>query len=97
MGSATRRGLGRTHCIQKMQSARWLLIDEIENVSVELLVAIEAQIAALRCEAEAESAEVAFSLARETLYQRTAQQSTGVMAHLRGADMTGSDRKNGKR
>ncbi|MCQ9373278.1 circadian clock protein KaiC [Methyloversatilis sp. XJ19-13] len=59
--------------------------------------AIEAQIAALRCEAEVESAEVAFSLARETLYQRTARQSTDVMAHLRGADKTGSGRKNGKR
>ena len=59
--------------------------------------AIEAQIAALRCEAEVESAEVAFSLARETLHQLTAQQSTDVMAQLRGADKTGGTRKKAKR
>jgi len=58
--------------------------------------AIEAQIAALRCEAEVESAEVAFSIARETLHQRTAQQSTDVMAQLRGADKTGGGRRKGK-
>jgi circadian clock protein KaiC len=59
--------------------------------------AIEAQIAALRCEAEVEAAEVAFSVAREALHQRTAQQSTNVMAQLRGADKTGGGRKKGTR
>jgi circadian clock protein KaiC len=59
--------------------------------------AIEAQIAALRHEAEVESAEVAFSIARETLHQRTTQQSTAVMAQLRGADKIGGGRKKGER
>jgi circadian clock protein KaiC len=55
--------------------------------------AIEAQIAALRYQAEVESAEVAFSIARETWHQRTTQQSTDVMAQLRGADKIGGGRK----
>jgi len=55
--------------------------------------AIEAQIAALRAEAEVEAAEVAFTIARETLQQRTTQQSTDVMAQLRGADKTSGSRK----
>jgi circadian clock protein KaiC len=59
--------------------------------------AIEAQIAALRAESEVEAAEVAFTIARETLQQRTTQQSTDVMAQLRGADLTGSGRKKEKR
>jgi len=59
--------------------------------------AIEAQIAALRSEAELEAAEVAFTIARETLQQRSARQSTDVMAQLRGADKTGGSRKRGKR
>jgi len=59
--------------------------------------AIEAQIAALRAEAEAEAAEVAFTIARETLQQRTTQRSTDVMAQLRSADKTRGSRKEGKR
>lgn len=59
--------------------------------------AIEAQIAALRCEAEAESAEVTFSIARESLRQRATQQSTDVLAQLRGADKTGGARRKAKR
>jgi circadian clock protein KaiC len=59
--------------------------------------AIEAQIAALRAESEVEAAEVAFTIARETLQQRTTQQSTDIMAQLRGADITGSGRKKEKR
>ncbi len=55
--------------------------------------AIEAQIAALRYQAEVESAEVDFSIARETWHQRTTQQSTDVMAQLRGADKIGGGRK----
>ena len=59
--------------------------------------AIEAQIAALRAEAEVEAAEVAFTIARETLQQRTTQQSTDVMAQLRGADKTSGSRKKKQR
>lgn len=59
--------------------------------------AIEAQIAALRYEAEVESAEMAFSIARETLHQRTTRQSTDLIAQMRGADKIGGGRKKGKR
>lgn len=59
--------------------------------------AIEAQIAALRAEAEVEAAEVTFSIARQTLQQRTTQQSSDVMAQLRGADITGAGRKKARR
>jgi len=59
--------------------------------------AIEARIAALRAEAEVEAVEVAFTIARETSQQRTARQSTDVMAQLRGADKTGGSRKDEKR
>jgi circadian clock protein KaiC len=59
--------------------------------------AIEAQIAALRYEAEVESAELASSVAQETLHQRTTQQSSAVMAQLRGADKPGGSRKKGQR
>lgn len=59
--------------------------------------AIEAQIAALRVQAEAEAAEVAFAIARETLRQRTTRQSTDVMAQLRDADKAGGSRTKGKR
>jgi hypothetical protein len=40
---------------------------------------------------------VTFTIARETLHQRTAQQSNDVMAQLRGADQIGGGRKKGKR
>jgi circadian clock protein KaiC len=59
--------------------------------------AIEAQIAALRCEAEVESAEVAFSIAQESLHHRATQQNTDVMAVLRGANKTGGARSKAKR
>lgn len=58
--------------------------------------AIEAQIAALRAEAETEAAEVDFAIAQETLRGRTTQQDTAVMAQLRGANKTGNRRKKGK-
>lgn len=58
--------------------------------------AIEAQIAALRAEAETETAEVDFAIAQETLRGRTTQQDTAVMAQLRGANKTGNRRKKGK-
>jgi circadian clock protein KaiC len=59
--------------------------------------AIEAQISALRHEAEEESAEVAFSKARETLQHRTTQQSIDSMAQSRGADKIGGGRTKGRR
>ncbi len=59
--------------------------------------AIDAQIAALRAEAAAEAAEVAFAIAQETLQERTTQQNTDVMAQMRSAGGTGSSRKKGKR
>jgi len=59
--------------------------------------AIEAQIGALRAEAEMEAAEVAFTIARENGQQCTRHESTGVMAQLRGANDAGLGRKQGKR
>lgn len=58
---------------------------------------IEAQIAALQGEAQAGAAEMAATIARETLQQRTTQQSTDIMAQLRGADKTGGRQKKEKR
>jgi circadian clock protein KaiC len=55
--------------------------------------AIDAQIEALRAEAEAEAAEVAFTIARETSQDRALQKNAGVMAQLRGARETGVIRK----
>ncbi len=55
------------------------------------------QIAALRAEAEFEAAELAFTIARENGQQCTRQQSTHVMAQLRGADDAGPSGKQGKR
>jgi len=59
--------------------------------------ALDAQIAALRAESEMEAADVAFTIARENFQQRTIQQSTDIMAQLRGADKASGSRKKGKR
>ena len=58
--------------------------------------AIEAQIAALRAEAEAESAEVQFAIAQETLEEQAAQQNIDAMAKLRGGTKERSDRRKRK-
>jgi len=52
---------------------------------------IEAQIAALQAEAEAETAEVHFVIAQETLQEKTTHQNTDAMAQQRG----GANRANG--
>jgi circadian clock protein KaiC len=46
--------------------------------------AIEAQIAALRAEAEAETEEVHFAITQESLLEKAVQRDTDAMAHLRG-------------
>ncbi|MDO8938298.1 MAG: circadian clock protein KaiC [Methylicorpusculum sp.] len=53
---------------------------------------IEAQIAALQAEAESEAAELNFTIAQETLQEKTLQQNTDVMAQLRDGDKTGKRR-----
>ena len=50
--------------------------------------AIEAQIAALQAEGEAEEAEVKFAIAQETLQEQTTQQINSAMAQLRGGSKT---------
>jgi len=50
--------------------------------------AIEAQIAALHAEGEAEEAEVKFAILQETLLEKNTQQNTAVMAQLRGGTKT---------
>ncbi|MBK8815961.1 MAG: circadian clock protein KaiC [Methylococcaceae bacterium] len=57
--------------------------------------AIEAQIAALQAEAEAEAAEVNFAIAQETLQELASQQNSKAMAQLRGG-LTNNKRE-GKR
>ena len=52
--------------------------------------AIEAQIAALQVEAEAEAAEVDFAIAQETLQEKTTQKNTNAMAQLRGGATNGT-------
>ena len=60
--------------------------------------ALDAQIAALRAEGDAEEAELNFAIAQETLQTKTTQQNTDAMAHLRGGDTTeGKSRTKGKR
>jgi circadian clock protein KaiC len=59
--------------------------------------AIEAQIAALQAEAESEAAEVNFTIAQETLQERTLQQNTDAMAQLRDGAKTGNSRTKGTR
>jgi circadian clock protein KaiC len=57
--------------------------------------AIEAQIAALQAEAEAETEEVHFAITQETLLEKTAQRNTDAMALIRGgaAGANGSARE----
>lgn len=59
--------------------------------------ALDAQIAALRAEGDAEEAEVNFAIAKETLQIKTTQQNTDTMAHLRGGNsIKGNSRTKGK-
>jgi len=58
--------------------------------------ALEAQIAALQAQGEAEEAEVNFAIAQDTLQSRTTQQNTDAMAQLRGGPKTGNSRTKGK-
>jgi circadian clock protein KaiC len=53
--------------------------------------AIEAQITALQAEAESETAEVNFTIAQQTLQEKTAQQSIDAMTQLRGDIKTDND------
>jgi len=57
--------------------------------------AIEAQIAALAAEGEAEEAEVKFTIAQETLLEKTTQQNSADMAQLRGGGKGGNSSKKG--
>jgi len=59
--------------------------------------AIEAQIAALQAEGEAEEAEVKFAIAQETLQKETTQQNSAAMAQLRGGSKGGKGQTKGKR
>lgn len=59
--------------------------------------ALEAQIAALQAEGEAEEAEVTFAIAQETLQTSTTQQNADAMAALRGGMKIGQSRTKGKR
>jgi circadian clock protein KaiC len=54
--------------------------------------AIDAQIAALRAEAETEEAEVKFAIAQETHQAKVSRQNAEAIAHLRG-ESTGSKSK----
>ena len=53
---------------------------------------IEAQIAALQAEAQAESEEVHFAIAQETLQEKAAHQNTDAMAQRRGGATNGAGR-----
>jgi len=57
--------------------------------------AIEAQIAALHAEGEAEEAEVTFAIAQETLQEKTTQQNSAAMSQLRGGTNDNKGRKIG--
>ena len=59
--------------------------------------AIEAQIAALNAESEAEAAEVTFAIAQESLQETTTQQNSAAMAQLRGGSKSGNAPKKGPR
>jgi circadian clock protein KaiC len=52
--------------------------------------ALEAQIAALQAEGEAEEAEMNLAIAQDSLLARTTQQTTTAMAHLRGSHPAGT-------
>jgi len=56
---------------------------------------IEAQIASLNAEAEAEEAEIKFTIAQETLLEKTTQQDSANMAQLRGGGKGGNSPKKG--
>jgi len=58
---------------------------------------IEAQIAALNAEGEAEEAEVKFAIAHETLREETTQQNSADMGQLRGGETTANKATKGKR
>jgi circadian clock protein KaiC len=58
--------------------------------------AIEAQIAALQAEAEAEAAEVNFAIAQETLQEQASQQNSKAMAQLRCGVTTNKREDKGK-
>jgi len=55
--------------------------------------AIEAQIAALQAEAEAETEEVHFAITQETSLERTTQRNTDAMAVFRGGAGTNGSAK----
>ncbi len=55
--------------------------------------ALDAQIAALQAQAEAEAAEVTFAIARETMNVQASQQSRSTMAQLRGSVKAGGKGK----
>ncbi len=59
--------------------------------------AIEAQIAALNAEDEAEAAEMIFTVAQESLQATTTQQNSAAMAQLRGGATTATKATKGKR
>jgi len=59
--------------------------------------AIEAQIAALNAEGEAEEAEVTFAIAQETLQEKTTQLNSAEMSRLRGGGKGGNTPKKGIR
>jgi len=59
--------------------------------------AIEAQIAALNAEGEAEEAEVKFAIAQETLREKTTQQNSADMGQLHGGATTANKATKGKR
>jgi len=59
--------------------------------------AIEAQIAALNAQGEAEEAEVKFAIAQETLQAKTTHQQGADMAQLRGGAKAGTNATQGKR
>jgi len=56
---------------------------------------IEAQIASLNAEAEAEEAEIKFTIAQETSLEKTTQQDSANMAQLRGGGKGGNSPKKG--
>lgn len=59
--------------------------------------ALEAQIAALQAEGEAEEAEVTFTIAQEILLNSATQQNAEAMSDLRGGVKSASSRTKGKR
>ena len=58
--------------------------------------ALDAQIAALQAEGEAEEAEVTFTIAQETLQTSTTRQNADAMSHLRGGPKGDNGQAEGK-